>query len=139
MEGQQHQRVEESQLRIAIISPPWVPVPPPAYGGTEAVIDTLARGLQAAGHDVVLYATGDSSCPVPTRWVRSSAAGTVGIGPATELQHVIGSYADLHLWGPDIVHDHTLSGPFYAARFDVPVVTTNHGPFEGELMDCYRA
>ena len=30
-------------MKIAIIAPPWVPVPPPAYGGTEAVLDTLAR------------------------------------------------------------------------------------------------
>ena len=37
-------------MHIAIIAPPWVPVPPPAYGGTEAVLDTLARGLAAAGH-----------------------------------------------------------------------------------------
>ena len=36
-------------MKIAIIAPPWVPVPPPAYGGTEAVLDTLARGLQARG------------------------------------------------------------------------------------------
>jgi len=39
---------------IAIIAPPWVPVPAPAYGGTEAVLDSLARGLQAAGHQVLL-------------------------------------------------------------------------------------
>ena len=37
------------RLRIALVAPPWLPVPPPAYGGTEAVIDTLARGLQAQG------------------------------------------------------------------------------------------
>ena len=32
-------------MRIAIVAPPWLPVPPPAYGGTENVLDTLARGL----------------------------------------------------------------------------------------------
>ncbi len=31
-------------MRIGLIAPPWVPVPPPSYGGTEAVIDNLARG-----------------------------------------------------------------------------------------------
>ncbi len=41
-------------MKIAIIAPPWVPVPPPAYGGTEAVLDTLARGLQDAGHEILL-------------------------------------------------------------------------------------
>ncbi len=37
-------------MRIGLIAPPWVPVPPPAYGGTEAMVDNLARGLAALGH-----------------------------------------------------------------------------------------
>jgi hypothetical protein len=45
---------EQSDVRVAIIAPPWVPVPPPAYGGTEAMPDNLARGLQRAGHEVLL-------------------------------------------------------------------------------------
>lgn len=126
-------------MRIAIIAPPWVPVPPPAYGGTEAVLDNLARGLQAAGHDVLLFATGDSTCAVPRRWARERAAGTVATGAATELHHVINAYDAIREWGADVVHDHTLVGPVYAQRFDVPVVTTNHGPFDGELGDLYRA
>ena len=119
-------------MRIAIIAPPWVPVPPPAYGGTEAVLDALATGLQAVGHDVLLYATGDSTCQVPTAWTLPSAVGTVGIVPATEINHVVHAYAAVHDWGADVVHDHTLVGPLYANRFPVPVVTTNHGPFDGE-------
>ena len=126
-------------MRIAIIAPPWVPVPPPAYGGTETVLDNLARGLQAAGHDVLLFATGDSACPVPTRWAREWAAGTVGTGSATELHHVINAYDTIRDWGADVVHDHTLVGPLYAERLGMPVVTTNHGPFASELGDYYRA
>ena len=42
-------------MRIGLIAPPWLPVPPPRYGGTEAVIDNLARGLRDLGHDVVLF------------------------------------------------------------------------------------
>jgi len=126
-------------LRVAIIAPPWVPVPPPAYGGTEAVLDCLARGLQAAGHEVLLFATGDSTCPVPTRWVREEAAGTVNAGAATELHHVVHAYQAVQEWGADIVHDHTLTGPIYARDLDIPVITTNHGPFAGELGDYYRA
>jgi glycosyltransferase involved in cell wall biosynthesis len=126
-------------MRIAIIAPPWVPVPPPAYGGTEAVLDNLARGLADAGHDVLLFATGDSTCDVPTRHALERAAGTVATGSATELRHVINAYDTVLDWRADIVHDHTLVGPVYAARFGVPVVTTNHGPFAGELGELYRA
>ena len=126
-------------MRIAIIAPPWVAVPPLAYGGTEAVIDGLARALQSAGHDVLLFATGDSTCPVQSSWVFAAAVGVDAARPATELHHVVNAY-DWIAGEADVVHDHTLVGPVYAQRFaTVPVVTTNHGPFDGELGDYYRA
>ena len=125
-------------VRVAIIAPPWVPVPPPRYGGTEAVLDGLARGIAAAGHEVLLYTTGDSECPVPKACVIERAEGVGTGGTATELHHVIHAYDTVADY--DIVHDHTLTGPLYAAAFrEVPVVTTNHGPFESELADLYRA
>ncbi len=37
-------------MRIALIAPPWAPVPPPLYGGIEVVVHELAVGLQDAGH-----------------------------------------------------------------------------------------
>ena len=125
-------------MRVAIIAPPWVRVPPPAYGGTEAVLDTLARGLVGAGHDVLLFTSGDSTCPVPRDWVFETALGLGRAGAAAELRHAIAAYdavADF-----DVVHDHTLVGPLYADRLPwLPVVTTNHGPFESDLGPLYRA
>jgi len=108
------------------------------YGGTEVVLDGLARGLQAAGHDVLLYTTGDSACPVPKAWAFDKAVG-VGVGGAvSELRHVIHAYEAVS--GYDIVHDHTLVGPVYSERLPgLAVVTTNHGPFDGDLHDYYRA
>ena len=97
------------------MAPPLVAVPPVGYGGTEAVLDGLARGLSHAGHDVLLYTTGDSLCPVPKAWVFDKAAG-VGIGGAvTELRHVIHAYEAVA--GYDVVHDHTLVGPVYRSAF----------------------
>ena len=126
-------------MRVGIIAPPWVPVPPTAYGGTEAVIDRLARGLQDAGDEVLLWTTGDSTCPVPRRHVLDHAEGDrMGIA-AIELRHLIRGYEAMVDWGADIIHDHTLIGPVYSQRFpDLPVVTTNHGPFNDELTDLYR-
>lgn len=124
-------------MRIGLIAPPWLPVPPPLYGGTEAVIDRLARGFQRAGHEAVLYTTGDATCEVPRRWVLDFAE-SVRMGSAVvEQRHVAHAYEALR--DCDIVHDHTIVGPMYAARFtDLPVVTTNHGPFNAELLDVYR-
>ena len=124
-------------MRIAIVAPPWLPVPPPAYGGTENVLDTLARGLKDAGHDVVLCATGDSTCPVERTSVFDNAVG-VGVGNSVhEIRHVLHAYEEIQ--DVDVVHDHTLVGPLHSAAFPLlPVVTTNHGPFNAELIDLYR-
>ena len=128
---------ETSRLRIGIIAPPWVAVPPPIYGGTELVVDHLARGLVAAGHSVELFTTGDSTCPVHRSWLYPDALGT-NADPGAELAHVQRAYEVLsHV---DLVHDHTLTGPVWASSWqpDLPVVTTNHGPFTPEMIAHYR-
>jgi glycosyltransferase involved in cell wall biosynthesis len=126
-------------MRIGLISPPWLAVPPVGYGGTERIIDTLARGLVEIGHDVVLLTTGDSTCPVPRRATLARAVGTEQASPVWELRNVIAAYRQARDAGVDVVHDHTLVGPFFARRYPwLPVVTTNHGPFEGDLAEVYR-
>jgi len=125
-------------MRIGLIAPPWTPIPPPLYGGIEVVVDQLARGFQDAGHDVLLCTTGDSTCPVPKTWVLPEAEGQ-RIGSAVpELRHVLHAYDAVR--DCDIVHDHTIFGPFHAAAFpDLPVVTTIHGPFNDDLRQIYAA
>jgi glycosyltransferase involved in cell wall biosynthesis len=126
-------------MRVGDVSPPWVPVPPPAYGGLEAVVDRLVRGLVEAGHEVLLAAPANSECPVP------QVPGLVAVSPdaaiagdcITELTHVARSYAAMA--GVDLVHDHTVAGPLYRhRRADAPVVTTVHGPFLPDLNELYR-
>jgi glycosyltransferase involved in cell wall biosynthesis len=54
-----------------------------------------------------------------------------------EIRHVLHAYEAAS--DADVVHDHTLVGPLYSATFpNLPVVTTNHGPFNPELNDLYR-
>ena len=126
-------------MRIAVIAPPWVPTPPPAYGGIEAVVDSLATGLHRAGHEVFLFATGDSNSQVPVGYRFEKALG-VGRTDATivELLQVMSAYELVREF--DIVHDHTMIGPAYSVRFpDLPVVTTNHMPFSLEAREYYMA
>jgi glycosyltransferase involved in cell wall biosynthesis len=102
------------------------------------VLDDLCRGLAAEGHDVLLYATGDSTCPVERAWTYDRSIGTDHAAPAAELRQVVDAYETVREWGADVVHDHTMSGPFYAERFpDLAVATTNHGPFAGDLGVLY--
>ncbi|HJR26141.1 MAG TPA: glycosyltransferase, partial [Acidimicrobiales bacterium] len=126
-------------MRVAVIAPPWVPVPPQGYGGTELVLDTLCRELVRQGHDVLLCATADSRCPVERRWTYGEALGIAAIAPGPELRHALDAHEAIRSWGADIVHDHTLSGPHLAVgREGPPVITTNHGPFDGDLAALYR-
>lgn len=122
-------------MRIGLIAPPWVTVPPTGYGGTERVVDRLARGLQGADHDVVLFTIGDSTCPVPRRWVYEQAQEPMGVDMA-EARHLVRAYRALA--DCDVIHDHTLLGPFFSAG-KTPVVTTNHGPFTSDLREIYGA
>ncbi len=125
-------------MRIGLIAPAWLPIPAPAYGGTETVVDTLARGLQDAGHEVLLVCHPDSACPVPRASV-IPAEDTVRMGRASiELEHAIGAYELVQ--DCDVVHDHTLAGPVYAARFpNLPVVATNHMPFTRTMTAIFGA
>lgn len=117
-------------MRITVLAPPHLAVPPVGYGGTEAVLDGLCRGLRAAGHDVLLVTTGDSTCPVERTWCFEESTGVGVRGTIHELGHVVHGYEAAERWGADIVHDHTLGGPLYAASTGrARVVTTNHGPF----------
>ncbi len=124
-------------MRIGLIAPPWVPVPPPAYGGTEVVIDNLARGLQELGHEVRLFTIGESTCPVPREYLYSAPAEPIGLD-VPEAAHVLAAYEALA--DTDLIHDHTMLGPLLASSMRMPrppVVTTNHGPFSADTRPIY--
>jgi len=94
--------------------------------------------MQAAGHEVLLFTTGDATCPVDRRWVFETAQAPRMGEAVAELRHLVHAYEALA--SCDVVHDHTVVGPAYAERLPaLPVVTTNHGPFDRELLDVYRA
>jgi glycosyltransferase involved in cell wall biosynthesis len=119
-------------MRIGLVAPPWVPVPPTRYGGTESVLDNLARGLVDRSHEVVLFTVGTSTCPVERRWLFDEPPGPIGAGEI-EAAHVLTAYTSLQR-DVDVIHDHTALGPLLApalsaaASTRVPVVLTLHGP-----------
>lgn len=55
-------------MRIGLIGPPFIEIPPRGYGGTELFIANLARDLHAKGHDVTVYGNGDSRLPCRVKW-----------------------------------------------------------------------
>lgn len=129
---------QDRNVHIGLIVPPWLPVPPPSYGGTEAVVGALAKGLDAAGHDVTLFTTGDSSCPVPIDYVYPKAQREQMGAIVPALYHALAAYDALAEC--DVIHDHTVAGLFVAPHRPGPrLVATNHGPFTDELRRIYGA
>jgi glycosyltransferase involved in cell wall biosynthesis len=124
-------------LRIGLVAPPWLPVPPAAYGGTESIVDLLARGLCAAGHEVLLACRSDSTCPVD-RVSPPPGADELMIGNTIEeLRHTAVAYE--LLGDVDVIHDHTLLGPLVGRPAnDTPVVVTHHGPFDQATLPLFQ-
>src|SRR4051812_17230819 len=50
-------------LRVLLVAPPMLPVPPPTYAGTERVVAAIGDELHRRGHHVALVAPGDSEVP----------------------------------------------------------------------------
>jgi glycosyltransferase involved in cell wall biosynthesis len=127
-------------MNIALIAPPWYPVPPQAYGGIELVVALLAQEFERCGHSVTVLANADSRpagalrAPLPS----SPPNGMIG-NPFIEARHALGAYAQID--GADIVHDHSGAiGPALASRDPSlpPVVHTLHGPWTPEAREFYR-
>lgn len=123
-------------LRIGMIAPAWLAVPPTNYGGTELVIDVLSRGLVRLGHELQLFTIGSSTCDVPRRWI-FDGSDPDGVGTTVpELRHVAAAYDAFA--GCDIVHDHTIGGLFLSQLHpELAVVATNHMPFNADFADLY--
>lgn len=116
-------------MRILQVAPLWERVPPPAYGGTEAVVSLLTDGLARLGHEVVLRASGDSITLAELRSVYPCSLRTAEDIEETfpyELVHAGEALQDARNF--DIVHNHV--GEIlmaFASLLDVPMLTTTHG------------
>jgi glycosyltransferase involved in cell wall biosynthesis len=121
--------MSSEHLRIGILAPPMIPIPPPAYSGTERVIAVLAEELQRRGHQITLIASGDSQSPgelVPilpeSTWKRGGE--TAGIATLVLSSAIAWRLQDRF----DLVHSHIEAAGFLLARYGSrPIVSTLHG------------
>jgi len=119
-------------VRIAVVAPVWIPVPPPGYGGVEQVASLLTEELVARGHDVTLFASGDSVTKATLRSVYDEAPTDRLWEVEPDAVHVGAAYtfatrAFRDGEGFDLVHDHTnYLGVAFAASLPTPVLHTVH-------------
>ncbi|MDQ2897122.1 MAG: glycosyltransferase family 4 protein [Actinomycetota bacterium] len=129
-------------LRIAMLAPPWIPIPAPGYGGVEPVISALTSALVRHGHEVTLLcAPGSHSTGQVVTLLDEAHPDEMGRS-LYEADHVARAFAVIDLAPPDerfdIVHDHSgFTALAMADRIDTPVVHTLHGPFTAGTAAFY--
>jgi glycosyltransferase involved in cell wall biosynthesis len=125
-------------VKIAILAPAWFAVPPSGYGGIEWVVALLADGLVEAGHDVTLFASGDSRTKATLASVFSEAPGRHIGRTFWELRHALSCYVRADDF--EVINDHTgMLGATLGATVSTPVAHTVHGPLTGEAGEIYDA
>lgn len=128
-------------MRIAQIAPLYESVPPKTYGGTERVVSYLTEMLVEMGHDITLFASGDSTTsarlsPQTPLSLRLDEGCTDSlVHHILMVEHVFRQASEF-----DIIHSHIDYLPFSMARFSpTPVVTTLHGRLDiPDLIPLYR-
>lgn len=129
-------------MRIAQVAPLVESVPPQYYGGTERVVHYLTEELVRAGHDVTLYASGDSRTSARLRCTCERALRLGRQKLADPLAHhlLLAEIVAQEASDYDIVHFHIDYLPFSLIRQNkLPAVTTLHGRLDiPDLFPLYR-
>ncbi|MFP5364327.1 MAG: glycosyltransferase family 4 protein [Thermoleophilia bacterium] len=135
---------EPRPLRVAMLAPPWITVPPPGYGGIESVVELLSEQLVVRGHDVTLFAAPGSSSPARVRPLLESAQPR-SIGSALfESDHVASAFDAIDEAAAggepfDVIHDHSgFCALSMAARAAAPVVHTLHTALTTDIARFYE-
>ena len=124
-------------MRIAVLSPVWFPVPPQGYGGIEWVVSLLADGLVDEGHDVTLFASGDSRTKARLESVYDVAPSEWIGHTFWELRHTVSCLVREGEF--DVISDHTgLLGLALGSLGPTPFAHTVHGPLSGEPGKLYE-
>jgi glycosyltransferase involved in cell wall biosynthesis len=126
-------------MRIAQVAPLWERVPPPAYGGIELVVGLLCDELVRRGHDVTLFASGDSITLAKLESVHPRALRldpTVKEYPIYEMLQLSQVYERAGEF--DIIHSHMgCSALPYANLVKTPTIHTLHGVFTPDNEKLY--
>ena len=124
-------------MRVAVLSPVWFPVPPAGYGGIEWVVSLLADGLVDGGHDVTLFASGDSHTKARLEAVYETAPSEWIGHTFWELRHAVSCLSRAGDF--DVISDHTgMLGLALGSMGPTPLAHTVHGPLSGEPGALYE-
>src|SRR5215213_11972802 len=123
-------------MRVAILAPVWFPVPPTGYGGIEWVVWLLAEGLTDAGHDVTLFAAGESRTKAKLEYVFAEAPSELIGTTEPDLRRALHCLSRQDEF--DLVNDHSgMVAASISGGLRTPVAHTVHGPMDGKAGAMY--
>ena len=127
-------------MRIAQISPLWERVPPFRYGGIELIVQLLTDELVRRGHDVTLFASGDSITKAKLNSVHNQALRLdPNIKEPLIYEQMMLAEVYQHAHHFDIIHSHLgCSALAYSSFVKTPTVHTMHGIFTSDNEKMYR-
>ena len=126
-------------MRIALIAPPFIAVPPAEYGGTELFIAQLAEGLQKAGAEVTVYANGESRVNVKVRSLYEQSQWPIKAQEQAwlkDLNHESWAIREA-ISSSDVIHLHTAQALAFSRFARQPAILTLHGPHDAKLSEFY--
>src|ERR1041384_4530330 len=127
-------------MRIALIAPPFISVPPERYGGTELFLAQLAEGLADMGEDVVVYANGESRVGAEVRSLYPDSQWPIEgevYDNLKDLNHTSWALADA-VRECDLVHVNNVPGVVMSRLVRQPMVYTLHHPHVEWLSAVFR-
>lgn len=126
-------------MKIAQLAPLWISVPPKTYGGTELVISWLCDELVKKGHEVWLFASGDSKTKAKLVPIWPSSLWNASLrSPHAVFSLLYQKLLELQNRF-DLIHDHC---EFYTCPYSKflkpPIITTLHHPLNEETITLYK-
>jgi glycosyltransferase involved in cell wall biosynthesis len=127
-------------MRVAVVAPPFLAVPPRKYGGTELFIAQLAEGLKNSGVDVVVYTNGESTVGVETRWLYKAPQWPIKgevFDNLKDFNHASWAIADARE-NCDVIHLNSVAALMFTRFAESKFVYTMHHVHEGDLSEVYQ-
>lgn len=127
-------------MKIGLIAPPFIAVPPADYGGTELFVAHLAEGLTQLGLEVAVCTNGESSVRADRRWIYERSDWPIKNPAQAFIKSLNHDSWAVHEAAQDcdVIHLQSSEAVAFSRFIERPTVLTLHGPHDAKLSEFYN-